>query len=124
MSLYHFDFLQVWIIKVVDPNVTIPITGSHVSTVMRHSEAADGLLNILRLSKQNIFVCNIQALLISINGLSLKNFKVLFQELITVANKNNFRHVFAVSISEKALLNLCSFVGGNRAIVNKVPKPY
>ena len=93
-----------------------------MSSVMRHSEATDGLLDILRLSQENVVVSHILAFFITVYGLCFENIKVLFQQLVIVADENNFGHVFAVGITEKSFLDLSSFVGWYRAVIDKVPK--
>ena len=70
-----------------------------------------------------IFLSDLNPLLISIRRLSLKNLEVLFLILLSVTDEDDLAHVFAVGISEKALLDLVSGGGGGYALgVDKVPE--
>ena len=115
-------------LKVVYSYVSVPISTCYLLTIMGNSKCSNGLLYILILSQKYFVkisighVVDLLSFFVSIHGFGFEDFEVLRDYVFRVFDKHYLGHVLAIRVSEKAFLDLRSYLGGYGRIVDEMPK--
>lgn len=124
------DFVTVWCMKIMDSDISVPVTTRYLFAIITDPHTSYGLFYIQRLPHHDFVKVTISGILyglsffIAVHRLRFEYFKVGCDIVRRIIYEYYLAHVFAISIAKQPLLDLGSVGCWNRWIVNEVPESY
>lgn len=121
-------FVTVWCMKIMDSDISVPVTTRYLFAIITYPHTSYRLLYIQRLPDHDFINVTISCILyrlpffIAVHRLRFENFEVWCDILRRIIDEYYLAHVFAISIAKQPFLDLGSVGCWNWWVVNEVPE--